>query len=136
MPGNMPVDFELVAKKYSLKAGKALAPVCELLGKEITKAMPKGSGRMYYNMPAWLIKENPIVAYRSARQHVLLLFWSGQSFKTSGLTGSGKFKAAMTRYRSIEDIDLKQLRAWLKESKKIQWNYRDIRKNKGKLEML
>jgi hypothetical protein len=124
------------AKDYSAKAGKTWAPVCEILRKEISRIMPKGTGRIYYSMPAWLINDNPVVAYKASKKHVLLLFWSGQSFKTPGLHARGSFKAADIRYRSAADIDAARLRKWLRESKKIMWNYRDIRKNKGKMQKL
>lgn len=123
-------------RAYSLKQNGDVAAVCEALRKEIDKAMPKGTGRIFYSMPAWLIDENPIVAYRAASKHVLVLFWSGKSFKTPGLTPAGKFKAAEIRYTTPDAIDRKALRAWLRESKKIMWNYRDIRKNKGRLSKL
>lgn len=130
-------SWDTEISKYSQKVAETLKPVCEVLRKEITKAMPKGTGMIYYSMPAWLINGNPIVGYRAASKHVLVLFWSGKSFKTPGLNpGKGHFKAGEIKYSTVEDIDLKKLRAWLKESKKIQWNYRDIRKNKGKLELL
>jgi hypothetical protein len=124
------------AKDYSAKAGKLLGPVCEILRKEISKIMPKGAGKIYYSMPAWLINGNPIVAYKASSRHVLLLFWSGQSFKTPGLKPGGSFKAAEIKYRNITEINRLRLRKWLKESKKIMWNYKDIRKNKGKLTLI
>jgi hypothetical protein len=123
------------AKDYSAKAGK-WKQLCEELRKEISKIMPKGSGKIYYAMPAWLINDNPIVAYKVSSKHVLVLFWSGQSFKTPGLHSSGSFRAADIRYGSIDDIDKVRLRKWLRESIKVMWNYKDIRKNKGKLALM
>ena len=124
-------------KAYSVKAGKTLGNVCEVLRKEISKAMPKNTGRIFYAAPVWLMDENPVVGYFvSKKGHVTLLFWSGQSFKTPGLEPEGKFKAAQVKYESASEIDKKLLGKWLKESKKIMWNYRDIRKNKGKMELL
>lgn len=124
-------------KAYAAKAGTVLGPVCRALSREISAVMPKGSGRIFYAAPVWLIDENPIVGYFiSKKGYVTLLFWSGQSFKTPGLEPEGKFKAAQVKYESVSAIDKKQLGKWLKESKKIMWNYRDIRKNKGKMELL
>jgi hypothetical protein len=131
----MPKKTYKDAKDYSAKAGK-WRQVCEVLRNEISKIMPKGSGRIYYSMPAWLINDNPIVAYKASSKDVLLLFWSGQSFKTPGLHPSGSFKAADIRYKNAADIDKTTLRKWLAESKEIQWNYRDIRKNKGRLSLI
>ena len=46
-----------------------------------------------------------------------------------------KFKFEDDKVVSVE-IDKIKLGKWLKESKKIRWNYRDIRKNRGKLELV
>jgi hypothetical protein len=98
--------------------------------------MPKKSGRIYYSIPVWLIDDNPIVGYYISSKHVTLLFWSGQSFKTPGLTPEGSFKAAEIRYESAAEIDKVRLKKWLVESTKTIWNYRDIRKNKGRMKLL
>lgn len=124
------------AKDYSAKAGKIWGPLCEVLRKEISKVMPKKSGRIYYSIPVWLINENPIVGYTASKKHVTLLFWSGRAFKTPGLGPEGSFKAAQIQYESAADIDKKLLRKWLRESKKFIYNYRDIRKNRGKLTLI
>jgi hypothetical protein len=64
------------------------------------------------------------------------LFWSGQSFDEEGLQKEGSFKAAEARYTTAEDINLKDLKRWLKKSKEIQWDYKNIVKRKGKLKRL
>ena len=60
-----------------------------------------------------------------------LLFWSGQSFTTPGLSVEGSFKAAEARYTAVEQVDVALLTRWLADSRAIQWNYRDIRTNRG-----
>ena len=65
-----------------------------------------------------------------------LLFWSGQSFEEEGLVPEGKFKAAEARYTDVKQIKKTELKRWLKKSKTIQWDYKNIVKRKGKLEML
>ncbi|MBI4979615.1 MAG: DUF1801 domain-containing protein [Spirochaetes bacterium] len=123
-------------RAYSGRQSGDVSAVCEALRTIIMKSMPKDTGRIYYSMPAWFIDGNPVVAYRAASKHVLVLFWSGQSFKTPGLTPAGKFKAAEIRYKNVEAIDNRLLRAWLRESKKVMWNYRDIRANNGRMQLL
>jgi len=73
------------------------------------------------------------VAYKASSKHVLLL--SGAAIVQNSRTGTGKgsFKAGETKYSKAADIDKTQLRKWLRESIETQWNYRDIRKNNGKL---
>ena len=65
------------------------------------------------------------------------MFWSGASFDEDGLTpGTGKFKDASVFYTSAEEINTKDLKRWLTKSKKIQWDYKNVVKRKGKLERL
>ena len=39
-------------------------------------------------------------------------------------------------YNSISEIAINDLKRWLKKSKEIQWDYKNIVKRKGKLERL
>jgi hypothetical protein len=96
--------------------------------KEIDKALVNAESRIYYKFPVWFIDENPIVGYNVSARHVMLLFWSGQSFKTPGLIAAGKFKAAKITYQDPDDMDTLKLRQWLKEARSIQWDYKNIRK--------
>ena len=65
-----------------------------------------------------------------------LLFWSGQSFDEPTLQPEGKFKAAEMRYTSIEQVNTKDLKRWLKKCNTIQWDYKNLVKRKGVLERL
>ena len=116
---------------YNERQPAPFKEICELLMKEINAALPKATSKLYHANPVWFIDENPIVGYDITADHVNILFWSGMSFETSGLTAKGKFKAAGTMYKKADQVDLTQLKAWLKESKTIQWNYKDLRKNNG-----
>ena len=31
----------------------------------------------------------------------------------------------------MEEVDVEALKRWLAEAREVQWNYRDIRKNRG-----
>lgn len=119
--------------KYSKSQIKQFAEICERLRIEIDKILTNATSRVYYSMPVWFVDDNPVVAYKVSSKHVLLLFWSGQSFNEPDLIASGKFKAAMIRYRSADEIDVKALRRWLKKSKINIWDYKNIRENRGKL---
>jgi hypothetical protein len=79
---------------------------------------------------------NPIVGYSKLKDSVRLLFWSGQSFEEEGLNPEGTFKAAEARYTSAKEVNKKDLKRWLGLSKKIQWDYKNVVKRKGKLERL
>ena len=65
-----------------------------------------------------------------------LLFWSGQSFEEPTLQPEGKFKAAEMRYTSVEQVNTKDLKRWLKKCGDIQWDYKNLVKRKGVLERL
>ena len=93
--------------------------------------MPKAESKIWHGVPVWFLDGNPIVSYHKLKGCIRLLFWSGQSFKEEGLAKEGTFKAAEARYVDMKDVKLAPLRRWLAKSKKIQWNYRDIMKNKG-----
>ena len=53
-----------------------------------------------------------------------------------GLKAEGKFKAAEARYAASEEIKLERLHGWLRDSREIQWDYKNIVKRKGVLERL
>jgi hypothetical protein len=107
--------------------------ICDLLKREIAKALPKAESKIWHGTPVWFLDGNPIVGYHKLKSGVRLLFWSGQAFKEEGLHPEGTFKAAEVRYNVEKDIKLTELRRWLSKSKKIQWDYKNLVKRKGKL---
>lgn len=110
--------------------------ICEILSREIQKGLPKAESKIWHGSPVWFLDGNPITGYSSFKDSVQLLFWSGQSFDEPGLAAEGTFKAAQARYTNVDQIDLSDLRRWLKKSQKIQWDYKNIVKRKGQLEKL
>ncbi len=50
--------------------------------------------------------------------------------------GTGKFKDASILYTTVEEINIKDIKRWCTKAKKIQWDYKNIVKRKGKLEKL
>ena len=68
---------------------------------------------------------------------IRLMFWSGADFEEKELRpGTGKFKDASRIYSSAAEVSEKDLKRWLKKSRQIQWDYKNIYKTKGKLERL
>jgi len=110
--------------------------ICELLAAEIEKALPRDENKVWHRHPVWFIEGNPIVGYSKLKDCIRLMFWSGQSFDEPDLTPEGTFRAAEARYTSVDEVDTKALRRWLKKSKTIQWDYKNLAKRKGKLERL
>lgn len=110
--------------------------ICNLLSREITSNLPGAENKIWHAHPVWFLDGNPIVGYSKLKGSVRLLFWSGQSFEEEGLQNEGSFKAAEVRYTSKEQVNTKDLKRWLKKSKEIQWDYKNIVKRKGVLERL
>jgi hypothetical protein len=119
----------------------ALAPddkkICDILKEVISSIFPitnpKVENKIWHRNPVWFLDGNPIVGYDKMKNCVRLLFWSGQSFDEKGLHPEGSFKAAEMRYTDSSQINKKDLKRWLQRSKEIQWDYKNIRKMKGKL---
>jgi len=123
-------------KSYINSQTKSDKAICEILYETIKANLPKAENKVWHAHPVWFLDGNPIVGFHKLKDCVRLLFWSGQSFKEEGLKPEGKFKAAEARYTSAEEINVKDIKRWLKKSKEIQWDYKNIVKRKGKLERL
>jgi hypothetical protein len=123
-------------KAYNARQSKADKALCLLLAKTIDAALPEAENKVWHAHPVWFLEGNPIVGYSKLKDSVRLLFWSGQSFKAKGLAKEGSFKASEARYTSADEVDVKQLQRWLKESRDVQWDYKNIVKRKGRLERL
>lgn len=118
----------------------ALAPadraICALLAAEIDAALPDAERKVWHRHPVWFLAGNPIVGYSKLKGGVRLLFWSGQSFELPGLAPEGTFKAAGARYVTVDDVDVRALRRWLKKARTVQWDYANVVRRKGRLERL
>ena len=110
--------------------------ICDALAHEIDAALPGAENKVWHRHPVWFLDGNPIVGYSKLKGGIRLLFWSGQSFDEPALVPEGTFKAAEARYTTVDDIDSRSLRRWLKKARTIQWDYKNIVKRKGKLERL
>jgi len=110
--------------------------ICDRLLAEVDRNLPEAERKIWHGSPVWFLDGNPIVGYHVLKRCVRLLFWSGQSFDEPGLAPEGSFKAAEARYTSADQVDADAVARWVAKSRDIQWNYRDIRKNKGLTERL
>ncbi len=121
---------------YNNAQATADKAICNLLAEEICKNLPKAENKIWHAHPVWFLDGNPIVGYSKLKDSVRLLFWSGQSFEEEALQVEGSFKAAEMRYTSVDDVNKKDLKRWLKKAETIQWDYKNLIKRKGKLERL
>lgn len=110
--------------------------ICDQLADHISMKLLEAQNKIWHGAPVWFLNGNPIVGYWVRKNHVQLLFWSGQSFDEPGLAATGTFKAAEARYTAVEQISADDLSRWLEKANKIQWDYKNIVKGKDILERL
>jgi len=111
--------------------------ICERLAEIIDGELSDAESKIWHAHPVWFLAENPIVGYSKQKPGVRLMFWSGTEFEEEKLNVVGKkFKDASIFLNSVDDIDVKALRRWLKKAREIQWDYKNLIKRKGKLERL
>ncbi len=121
-------------RAYNAKLSKNEREICDSLMKEIDARLRNSENKIWHRHPVWFLNGNPVVGYSSLKDGIRLMFWSGVSFKEKTLKpGSGKFKDASILYSDASEINPKDLRRWLTKAQKIQWDYKNIVKRKGKL---
>jgi|GEM_PF-317337 len=122
--------------KYNASQSKEDRAICNLLSGEISRSLPQAENKIWHAHPVWFLDGNPVAGYSKLKNCIRLLFWSGQSFEEEALQNEGTFKAAEARFTSVDEIKVKDLKRWLKKSKDIQWDYKNLIKRKGVLERL
>lgn len=111
--------------------------ICTSLAIEITTRLKEAENKIWHAHPVWFLNGNPVVGYSKLKAGIRLMFWSGSGFDEQQLKpGTGKFKDASITYISTDQIDLKDLKRWLKKAATIQWDYKNIVKRKGVLERI
>jgi len=111
--------------------------ICTLLANEICANLPEAENKIWHAHPVWFLEGNPVVGYSKLKSGIRLMFWSGASFDELALQpGTGKFKDASITYISEKEIRTKDLKRWVRKSRDIQWDYKNIAKRKGVLERL
>jgi len=97
----------------------------------------EAESKIWHAHPVWFLDKNPIVGYSKQKAGVRLMFWSGADFEEKNLNVKGeKFKDASIFYNDPNEINLENLKNWLRKSREIQWDYKNIVKRKGQLERL
>ncbi|WP_339607607.1 DUF1801 domain-containing protein [uncultured Roseivirga sp.] len=127
----------LEIQAYNDKQTTVDQKICEILATTISSELSEAKSEIWHAHPVWFLNGNPIVGYSKQKAGLRLMFWSGASFEDEKLNVIGaKFKDASVFYTKIEEVNLTDLKRWLKKSKEIQWDYKNIVKRKGKLERL
>jgi hypothetical protein len=108
--------------------------ICDLLATTIDSELTEAESKIWHAHPVWFLNNNPIVGYSKQKAGWRLMFWSGADFKEEKLNVKGKkFKDASIFYTTVEQICTSDLKRWLKSSREIQWDYKNIVKRKGQL---
>jgi hypothetical protein len=124
-------------KVYNEKQISGDKEICDQLATGIDNELTEAESKIWHAHPVWFLDGNPIVGYSKQKAGVRLMFWSGADFEEETLNIKGqKFKDASVFYNSDLEINMTDLNRWLKKSRDIQWDYKNIVKRKGQLERL
>lgn len=108
-----------------------------MLAQAIDTELTEAESKIWHSHPVWFLEGNPIVGYSKQKAGWRLMFWSGADFEEDDLKIRGdKFKDASIFFTTVEQINTINLNHWLKKSRDIQWDYKNIVKRKGQLEKL
>lgn len=122
---------------YNNKQTPVDKEICDLLATTIDNELTEAKCKIWHAHPVWFLDDNPIVGYSKQKAGLRLMFWSGADFKEEKLNIRGKkFKDTSIFYTTVEQINTKDLTNWLKKSREIQWDYKNLIKRKGQLERL
>ena len=124
-------------KAYNDKQTTNDKAICDRLATIIDNELTEGECKIWHSHPVWFLDGNPIVGYSKQKAGIRLMFWSGADFEEEDLNVRGeKFKDASVFYKTQSEIEATNLVSWLKKSREIQWDYKNIVKRKGELEKL
>ncbi len=121
-------------KSYNDKQEPDDKKICDLLSQTIENELPEAESKIWHAHSVWFLDGNPVVGYSKQKAGWRLMFWSGADFEEGNLNIKGvKFKDASVFFTSPDQINIEDLTRWLKKSRDIQWNYKNIVKRKGQL---
>jgi hypothetical protein len=124
-------------KKYNDNHDVNDKVICDRLATIIDNELSEAENKIWHAHPVWFLDGNPIVGYSKQKPGIRLMFWSGADFEENELNVTGKkFKDASVFYNDVSEIKVTVVKRWLKKSRTIQWDYKNIVKRKGQLEKL
>ena len=129
------MDPETLA--YNQKQQPGHQEVCDLLAREIDRHLPEAQNKVWHAHPVWFLEGNPIVGYSKQKPGIRLMFWSGAGFDEPDLDVVGKkFRDASIFYNEVAEVDPIALELWLRKTREIQWDYKNLARRKGRLQRL
>lgn len=124
-------------KSYNSQQNPVEEEICDKIAAMICAELTEAECKIWHKHPVWFLNGNPIVGYSKQKAGIRLMFWSGADFDEAELNVKGKkFKDASIFYNSISEIKASEIKRWLKKSRIVQWDYKNIIKRKGRLERL
>lgn len=124
-------------KNYNEKLSPEDEMICNILADLINLSLNESESKIWHAHPVWFLDQNPIVGYSKQKKGIRLMFWSGADFDEEKLNVRGKkFKDASVFFTNHTQINAEDMLRWLLLSKEIQWDYKNIVRNKGRLEKL
>ena len=129
--------MDLAIIEYNESQNPVDKEICEALSLIIDKELTGAENKIWHAHPVWFLDGNPIVGYSKQKSGIRLMFWSGASFEEEGLNIVGeKFKDASIFYNLLSEIKPEDLKRWLKKSREVQWDYKNLIRRKGQLERI
>jgi len=124
-------------KVYNDKQTAADKIIFDLLANTIDNELNESESKIWHAHSVWFLEGNPIVGCSKQKAGIRLMFWSGADFEEQNLNVRGaKFKDSSIFYNTISEIETTDIKRWLKKSREIQWDYKNIVKRKGQLDRL
>lgn len=119
---------------YNAALSPEHAALCARLATEIGARLAGAESKLWHGHPVWFLAGNPIVGYSRQKAGVRLMFWSGAGFDEPELSVlGGRWKDASVILNRVGDLKVTALRRWLRKSRAIQWDYKNIVKRRGRL---
>lgn len=123
--------------QYHAQLPERQRALCEGLAQTIDTHLPGAESKVWHAHPVWFLAGNPIVGYSLQKPGIRLMFWSGADFDEPALNVRGaKFKDASVFFSDWTEVDPEALRRWLQQAQRIQWDYKNLVRRKGRLERL
>jgi hypothetical protein len=121
-------------QRYNNQLISADKEIGDRLATIISAELTEATSKIWHAHPVWFLNENPIVGYSKQKKGIRLMFWSGADFDEQLLAvKGGKFKDASIFYTKASEVVRDDLVRWLRKSREIQWDYKNIVKRKGQL---
>ncbi|MBH9579317.1 DUF1801 domain-containing protein [Inhella proteolytica] len=123
--------------QYHAQLPEGQRALCEGLAQAIDAQLHGAESKVWHAHPVWFLAGNPIVGYSLQKPGIRLMFWSGAGFDEPALNVLGaKFKDASVFFNTWGEVDPEALRRWLDKAARIQWDYQNLVRRKGRLERL